>query len=48
VAGTPPGEDTARIEPAEPRRCPNCGGTRLVYRKIEPADALRLARQDTS
>jgi hypothetical protein len=43
-----PSEEAATIEPAQPRCCPNCGGTRLVYREIESAAALRLAAQDSS
>jgi len=48
VTPAPPSEQAAPIEPAQPRCCPNCGGTRLVYREIESADALRLAAQDSS
>jgi hypothetical protein len=47
VPPAPPSEDAVKIEPAEPRCCPKCGGTRLIYREIESADALRVA-QDSS
>jgi hypothetical protein len=48
VPPAPPSEDAVKVEPAEPRCCPKCGGTRLIYREIESADALRLAAQDSS
>ncbi len=38
VAAAMPTVDAARIEPAQPRCCPQCGGTRLVYRELEPAE----------
>jgi hypothetical protein len=47
VPPAPPSEDAVKVEPAEPRCCPNCGGTRLIYREIESTDASRLA-QDSS
>jgi hypothetical protein len=47
VPPAPPSEDAVKIEPADPRCCPKCGGTRLIYREIESADALRVA-QDSS
>jgi hypothetical protein len=47
VPPAPPSEDAAKVEPAEPRCCAKCGGTRLIYREIESADALRAA-QDSS
>jgi hypothetical protein len=47
VAPAPP-QETVGVEPAQPRCCANCGGTRLVYRELEPADALPLAAQDSS
>jgi len=36
VAATVPGADLATIEPTQPRCCPQCGGTRLVYRELTP------------
>src|SRR5947209_6228160 len=46
VAATVPDVEAVRIEPAQPRCCPQCGGTRLVYRELPPdqptvATALR-------
>jgi hypothetical protein len=46
VAPAPP--QATGVEPAEPRCCANCGGTRLVYREIDPADLSRSAAQDSS
>jgi hypothetical protein len=37
VAAAVPGAATAPIEPAQPRCCPECGGTRLCYRELVPA-----------
>jgi putative transposase/transposase-like zinc-binding protein len=37
VAATLPDARAARLEPAQPRCCPECGGTRLVYRELTPA-----------
>ncbi|HEX6512581.1 MAG TPA: IS91 family transposase [Chloroflexota bacterium] len=37
VAAAVPGADTVPVEPAQPRCCPECGGTRLVYRELTPA-----------
>ena len=37
-AATVASADTAPIEPAQPRCCPQCGGTRLVYRELTPAE----------
>jgi hypothetical protein len=48
VAAPPPSDDAVRVEPVQPRSCPKCGGTRLIYRAIEPAEGLRLAAQDSS
>ncbi len=48
VTAAPPSAEAARVEPAPPRCCGKCGGTRLVYREMEPSDALRLAAQDSS
>jgi Putative transposase/Transposase zinc-binding domain len=33
-----PGDDTAPIEPAQPRCCPACGSTRLFYRELAPTE----------
>jgi hypothetical protein len=38
VAARLPNADTAAIEPAQPRCCPHCGGTRLGYRELAPAE----------
>lgn len=40
----------APIEPAQPRCCPNCRGTRLVYRELTPAQptASAVASPDSS
>jgi hypothetical protein len=38
VAASLPNADTAAIELAQPRCCPHCGGTRLVYRELAPAE----------
>jgi hypothetical protein len=43
-----PSEDAATVEPAQPRCCPKCGGTRLVYAEIDGAEALRREGQDSS
>jgi hypothetical protein len=37
VAAAAPSADTVRIQPAQPRCCPVCGGTRLVYRELARA-----------
>jgi Putative transposase/Transposase zinc-binding domain len=37
VAANLPAAETVRIEPAQPRCCPQCRGTRLVYRELPPA-----------
>jgi len=37
VAATLPDVGAARLEPAQPRCCRQCGGTRLVYRELLPA-----------
>jgi hypothetical protein len=39
VAAALPGTDTLPIEPAQPRCCPACGGTRLVYRERAAGDS---------
>ena len=36
VAAAGPSADTVPIEPAQPRCCPECGGTRLSYRALAP------------
>jgi hypothetical protein len=51
VAATASATDASPIEPAQPRCCPECGGTRLVYRALPaamqgPAQAKPV--QDTS
>jgi hypothetical protein len=38
VAAAVPRADTVPIEPAQPRCCPECGGRRLVYRELAPAE----------
>jgi hypothetical protein len=46
-----PSADTAKIEPAQPRCCPQCGGIRLIYRELDPAQPRSMsvaARQDSS
>ena len=44
-----PSAEAAAIEPAQPRCCPQCGGTRLVYRGLEPAEPTpTAARHDSS
>ena len=37
VATATPSADEVRIEPAQPRCCPQCGGTRLIYRELRPS-----------
>lgn len=51
VAATLPRPETVRLEPAQPRCCPKCGGTRLVYRELSaaaPASASLAAAPDSS
>ena len=38
VAAALPSAETAPIAPVQPRCCPNCGGTRLVYRELTPGE----------
>jgi hypothetical protein len=38
VAAALPGTDRVPIQPAQPRSCPACGGTRLVYRELAPGE----------
>ena len=37
LAAPLPSPEVVPIEPAQPRSCPSCGGTRLVYRELSPA-----------
>ena len=49
VAATVPSADTVPLEPAQSRGCPQCGGTRLVYRALTPGEpALSAAALDSS
>jgi hypothetical protein len=43
-------ENAAVIEPAQPRCCRHCGGTRLIYRELLPGEAMpgTVARPDSS
>jgi Putative transposase/Transposase zinc-binding domain len=43
VAVTLSDAETARTEPAQPRCCFQCGGTRLVYRALTPAEPALAA-----
>ncbi len=43
VAIAMPSPDAPTIEPAQPRCCPNCGGSRLVYRALAPAQPTTSA-----
>jgi hypothetical protein len=47
VAAALPSVAAAPIAPAQPRCCPNCGGTRLVYRELEPGEPS-VAAADSS
>ena len=38
VTATVPRVDTTPLEPAQPRCCPKCGGTRLAYRELTPGE----------
>jgi hypothetical protein len=38
AAAVVPGADALPIEPAQPRCCPECGGTRLTYRELAPGE----------
>jgi hypothetical protein len=38
VAAALPSAEIAPIAPVQPRCCPNCGGTRLVYRALTPGE----------
>jgi hypothetical protein len=48
VAAVVPSEATVPIEPAQPRCCPECGGTRLSYRELAPVPAASAARPSDS
>jgi hypothetical protein len=48
VAATLPGTEAAPLEPAQPRRCERCGGTRLLSRELAPGEALLAAGVDSS
>jgi hypothetical protein len=49
VAAALPGVEAASLTPAAPPCCPHCGGTRLVYRALAPADPTPTAvRSDSS
>ena len=44
-----PGVETAPLTPAPPPCCPHCGGTRLIYRALVPAEPTPMAvRPDSS
>jgi hypothetical protein len=40
VARAVPNSDLEPIQPAQPRCCPHCGGTRLVYRELTPGEPV--------
>jgi Putative transposase/Transposase zinc-binding domain len=49
VTAAMPSTDAAPIEPAQPRCCPQCGGSRLVYRALQPGEVTPTApAQDSS
>jgi len=51
VAAAVASADAVAIEPAQPRRCPQCGGTRLIYRELhplQPRSTCSVAGQDSS
>jgi hypothetical protein len=49
VAAALPSAATAPLAPAQPRCCPHCGGTRLVYRALPPgAPTAPAAAADSS
>jgi hypothetical protein len=48
LAATMPSTPPAPIEPAQPRCCERCGGTRLVYRELAPGEAWPAATVDSS
>jgi hypothetical protein len=43
LAATMPSADLPMIEPAQPRCCPKCHGTRLIYRELPPAETMLSA-----
>lgn len=43
AAAIVPSADTAAIAPAQPRSCPQCGSTRLVYRALMPGERARVS-----
>ncbi len=49
VTAALPSADAASLGPAQPRCCPQCGGSRLVYRALPAAQVTRTApAQDSS
>jgi hypothetical protein len=49
VAATLPDAETTPLAPAQSRWCPECGGTRLVYRELAPTElTLTAVREDSS
>lgn len=51
VASVVSSADTVPIEPAQPRYCPQCGGTRLIYRELvagEPGPTAAARPADSS
>jgi Putative transposase/Transposase zinc-binding domain len=51
VEAAVPSADAVEIQPAQPRCCSQCGGTRLIYRELEPGEPRSTsiaAAQDSS
>jgi hypothetical protein len=48
VAKVLPNPDTLPLAPAQPRCCPQCGGSRLHYRELRPGESLEAAEADSS
>jgi hypothetical protein len=48
VAATTPDTEGVALEPAQPRCCPACRGTRLVYHELPPGQPAASAVPDTS
>src|SRR6516225_6533913 len=48
TAAALPGLETAPLTPAAPPCCPHCGGTRLVYRALAPAEPTPTAAEPDS
>jgi hypothetical protein len=48
VAATVLDTEGVALEPAQPRCCPACRGTRLVYRELSPGQPATNAVPDTS